>query len=143
MARAGQDPVLNMVGRYIGRLWPFRADFTDYCAEGAGRNIAIVRFYAADGVVALGFTRRFGGFMARLMPKSESAAVHSARFGQRRSISSLRAAQEVEIASRREDSTRTVERARITRDRELEVAEQDRQIIIAQKSEEVSRARFG
>ncbi len=72
-------------------------------------------------------------------------------------------AQEAEIAARTEDSVRETERARIAREeairsaeiererkirdaeiakeREIEVAEQERQIIIAQKSEEESRAR--
>lgn len=75
----------------------------------------------------------------------------------------LRAAQEAEIARRNEDSSREKERARIageesiraaeiarertirdaeiSHDRELEVADQERQIVIAQKSEEESRAR--
>ncbi len=78
-------------------------------------------------------------------------------------IETMKAAQEMEIALRREDSMRESERARIgreeqvraaeisrekniraaeiTKERELEVAEQERQIIIQQKSEEESRAR--
>lgn len=78
-------------------------------------------------------------------------------------IETMKAAQEAEIAARMEDSVRETEKARIareeairaadiarerkireaeiTRDRELEVADQERQIIIAQKSEEESRAR--
>ncbi len=78
-------------------------------------------------------------------------------------VQTMQAAQEAEIAARREDSLRETERARIareeairnaeilreknireaeiTKERELEVADQERQIIIAQKSEEESRAR--
>ena len=80
-----------------------------------------------------------------------------------RASQTLKAAQEAEIAQRREESQRESETARIkreeairaseiarernirdaeiTKDRELEVANQERQIIIAQKSEEESRAR--
>ncbi|WP_271946647.1 flotillin family protein [Ruegeria faecimaris] len=86
-----------------------------------------------------------------------------ARIEQTQQIETLRVAQEAEIAARTEDSVRETERARIAREeairaadiererkireaeiskeRELEVAEQERQIIIAQKSEEESRAR--
>jgi flotillin len=86
-----------------------------------------------------------------------------ARIEQIQRLETMRAAQEAEIASRTEDSKRETERARIAREeavrtseiarernvreaeiakeRELEVAEQYRQIIIAQKSEEESRAR--
>lgn len=86
-----------------------------------------------------------------------------ARISQVQEVETLKAAQEAEIALRREDSQRESEQARIkreeairaseiererkireaeiTKDRELEVANQDRQIIIAQKSEEESRAR--
>lgn len=82
---------------------------------------------------------------------------------QTQDIETMMAAQEAEIAARMEDSVRETQKARIareeairtaeikrerlireaeiTRDRELEVADQDRQIIIAQKSEEESRAR--
>ena len=82
---------------------------------------------------------------------------------QTQDIETMKAAQETEIAARMEDSVRETQKARIareeairtaeikrerlireaeiTRDRELEVADQDRQIIIAQKSEEESRAR--
>ncbi|KUF10540.1 flotillin family protein [Pseudoponticoccus marisrubri] len=78
-------------------------------------------------------------------------------------VQTMRAAQEAEIAARREDAQRETERARIAREeairsaeiarertlreseiskeRDLEVAEQERQVIIAQKSEEESRAR--
>ncbi|MFW2543187.1 flotillin family protein [Primorskyibacter sp. 2E107] len=78
-------------------------------------------------------------------------------------VQTMQAAQEAEIAARREDSMRETERSRIAREeairsaeilreknireaeiakeRELEVADQERQIIIAQKSEEESRAR--
>ncbi|MDE4304083.1 flotillin domain-containing protein [Phaeobacter gallaeciensis] len=86
-----------------------------------------------------------------------------ARIEQKQKVETLRVAQEAEIAARTEDSVRETERARIAREeairaadiererkireaeiskeRELEVAEQERQIIIAQKSEEESRAR--
>lgn len=86
-----------------------------------------------------------------------------ARIEQIQRIQTMRMAQEAEIAARTEDSKRETERSRIAREesvraaeiererkireaeiakeRELEVAEQDRQIIIAQKSEEESRAR--
>ena len=86
-----------------------------------------------------------------------------AAIAQRQEIETLEAAQEAEIARRREDAEREKEQARIKReeairsadiareraireaeidrDRELEVADQDRQIIIAQKSEEESKAR--
>ena len=86
-----------------------------------------------------------------------------ARIEQAQKVETLRVAQEAEIAARTEDSVRETERARIAREeairaaeiererkirdaeiskeREIEVAEQERQIIIAQKSEEESRAR--
>ncbi|MEZ5669373.1 MAG: flotillin domain-containing protein [Alphaproteobacteria bacterium] len=86
-----------------------------------------------------------------------------ARIEQVQQLETLRAAQEAEIAKRQEDSARQSEEARIQKerevraaeiareraireaeiqkDRELEVAEQERQIIVAQKSEEESRAR--
>ena len=86
-----------------------------------------------------------------------------ARIEQTQQVETLRVAQEAEIAARTEDSVRETERARIAREeairaaeiererkirdaeiakeREIEVAEQERQIIIAQKSEEESRAR--
>jgi uncharacterized membrane protein YqiK len=86
-----------------------------------------------------------------------------ARIQQEKEVETLKAAQEAEIAQRREESQRESETARIkreeairaseiarernirdaeiTKDRELEVANQERQIIIAQKSEEESRAR--
>lgn len=86
-----------------------------------------------------------------------------ARIAQMQEIETMKAAQEAEIAQRREDSMRETERARIAREesiraaeiererkirdaeiskeRELEVAEQERQVVIAQKSEEESRAR--
>ena len=86
-----------------------------------------------------------------------------ARLAEAQQIETLKAAQEAAIAKEREDSQRDSERARIAREeairaaeierernlkeaeinkeRELEVADQDRQIIIAQKSEEESRAR--
>lgn len=86
-----------------------------------------------------------------------------ARIAQVQEVETMKAAQEAEVAARREDSQRTSERARIDREeairaaeidrernlreaeiakeRQLEVANQERQIIIAQKSEEESRAR--
>lgn len=86
-----------------------------------------------------------------------------ARIEQAERVATLKVAQEAEVAARTEDSVRETERARIAREeairsaeiererkirdaeiskeRELEVAEQERQIIIAQKSEEESRAR--
>ena len=86
-----------------------------------------------------------------------------AAISQAEQIATLRAAQEAEIARREEDAEKEKEGARISReqairaadiareraireaeidrDRELEVADQERQIIIAQKSEEESRAR--
>ncbi len=86
-----------------------------------------------------------------------------ARIEQIQRVETMRAAQEAEIAARREDSMRETERARIAREeairaaeilreknireaeiakeREIEVADQERQIIIQQKSEEESRAR--
>ncbi|WP_170788547.1 flotillin family protein [Ruegeria lacuscaerulensis] len=86
-----------------------------------------------------------------------------ARIEQAQKVETMRVAQEAEIAARTEDSVRETERARIAREeairsadiererkirdaeiakeREIEVAEQERQIIIAQKSEEESRAR--
>ncbi len=86
-----------------------------------------------------------------------------ARIEQIQRLETMKAAQEAEIAQRREDSMRESERARIAREesirsaeierertireaeiakeRELEVADQERQIIIQQKSEEESRAR--
>lgn len=85
-----------------------------------------------------------------------------ARIEQVQRIQTMRMAQEAEIAARTEDSKRETERSRIAREesvrsaeiererkireaeiakeRELKVAEQERQIIIAQKSEEESRA---
>ncbi|MGI3185946.1 flotillin family protein [Nioella aestuarii] len=86
-----------------------------------------------------------------------------AAIAQEQEIATLRAAQTAEIARRNEVAEKEREQARIerereirasdiarermireaeiTRDRELEVADQERQIIIAQKSEEESRAR--
>ena len=76
----------------------------------------------------------------------------AARIAQVQELETLEAAQEAELARRREDSMREREAARVTReqairaaeidrDRALEVAEQERQIVVAQKSEEESRAR--
>ncbi|GAB1379547.1 flotillin family protein [Pararhodobacter aggregans] len=86
-----------------------------------------------------------------------------ARIEQAQRIATLRAAQEAQIATDNENSARERERARIAREeairsreierertlreaeiakeRELEVADQERQIIVAKKSEEESRAR--
>ncbi|MGF1625608.1 MAG: flotillin family protein [Alphaproteobacteria bacterium] len=90
-------------------------------------------------------------------------AEEQARIEQVQQLQTLRAAQEAEIAKRQEDSARLAAEARIQKerevraaeiareraireaeiqkDRELEVAEQEKQIIVAQKSEEESRAR--
>ena len=75
-----------------------------------------------------------------------------AKIAQVQEVETLRAAQEAEIAKRREEAEQQTQRARIAReesirsaeiakDRDLQVAEQERQVIIAQKSEEESRAR--
>ncbi|MEM9392509.1 MAG: flotillin domain-containing protein [Pseudomonadota bacterium] len=86
-----------------------------------------------------------------------------AAIAQAQQIATLRAAQEAEIARQEEEAEKTKEAARIqreqsiraadiereraireaeiARDRELEVSDQDRQIIIAKKSEEESQAR--
>ncbi|MCA0204053.1 flotillin family protein [Pararhodobacter sp.] len=86
-----------------------------------------------------------------------------ARIEQAQRIATLKAAQEAQIAADNENSARERERARIAREeairsreierertlreaeiakeRELEVADQERQIIVAKKSEEESRAR--
>jgi flotillin len=86
-----------------------------------------------------------------------------ARIARTQEVEVLRAAQQAEIARRREDSesekerarikreeeihaaeiarARAIEAAEITKEREIEVANQERQIVIAQKSEEESRAR--
>ena len=86
-----------------------------------------------------------------------------ARIEQNKHLANLRAAENAEIAAKQEAATQESERARINREeairaaeiererkireaeiskeRELEVADQERQIIIAQKSEEQSRAR--
>ena len=86
-----------------------------------------------------------------------------ARIQQQQEIETARARQEAEIARRREESEKEASEARIQKEREvraaeiarekviqaaeiekereIEVANQDRQIIIAQKSEEESRAR--
>ncbi len=86
-----------------------------------------------------------------------------ARIAQEQDIETRRAAQAAEIASRQSEGERAAEKARIdkerqiraadiereqairaaeiSKEREIEVADQERQIIIAQKSEEESRAR--
>lgn len=90
-------------------------------------------------------------------------AEEQARIEQIQQLQTLRAAQEAEIAKRQEDGSRqsseariqkerevraaeiarerAIREAEIQKDRELEVAEQEKAIIIAQKSEEESRAR--
>jgi flotillin len=90
-------------------------------------------------------------------------AEEQARIEQVQTLQTLRAAQEAEIAKRQEDSARqsaeariqkerevrsaeiarerAIREAEIQKDRELEVAMQEKQIIVAQKSEEESRAR--
>ena len=104
---------------------------------------------------------------AEMEAERQKISIHQdeeqARIEQVQRLETMKAAQESEIAARSEDSKRETERARIAREesvrtaeiarernireaeiakeRELEVAEQDRQIIIAQKSEEESRAR--
>ncbi|WP_308917865.1 flotillin family protein [Jannaschia sp. LMIT008] len=76
----------------------------------------------------------------------------AASIAQVQELETLEAAQEAELARRREDSMREREAARVAReqaikaaeidrDRAVEVAEQERQIIVNQKSEEESRAR--
>ncbi|MCV6586729.1 MAG: SPFH domain-containing protein [Marinibacterium sp.] len=76
----------------------------------------------------------------------------AAQIEQAKIVANLRAEQEADIARQRELADQESEKARVSReqairaaeiarDRELEVAEQERQIIIAQKSEEESRAR--
>ena len=94
-----------------------------------------------------------------LIERDEQAA----QIAQAQEVQTLQAAQAAAIAQRREESSRETERARIEReqairaadiareravrqaeierDRELEVADQERHVIIAQKSEEESRAR--
>ncbi|MEL6234839.1 MAG: flotillin domain-containing protein [Pseudomonadota bacterium] len=86
-----------------------------------------------------------------------------AKIAQAQEIATLRAAQEAEIAQRQAEAERASEEARIAKEREIrsaeisreeairaaeiskerqiEVADQERQIVIAQKSEEESRAR--
>ena len=75
-----------------------------------------------------------------------------ARSAQIQELCSLEAGQEAEIARKQEAALKEREIARVSREqniraaeitksRELEVAEQERQIVIAQKSEEESRAR--
>ena len=113
----------------------------------------------ADADVAV---RRAAMEAERLKLKIEQDE-RQAAIAQRQEIETLEAAQEAEIARRREDAEREKEQARIkreeairasdiareraireaeiNRDRELEVADQERQIIIAQKSEEESKAR--
>ncbi len=86
-----------------------------------------------------------------------------AKLEQHKKIETMRAAEDAEVAAKREEATRQAEQARIAREesiraaeiarernireaeiskeREIEVADQERQVIIAQKSEEESRAR--
>lgn len=90
-------------------------------------------------------------------------AEEQARIEQIEQLQTLRAAQEAEISKRQEDGSRqsseariqkerevrsaeiarerAIREAEIQKDRELEVAEQEKAIIVAQKSEEESRAR--
>ncbi|MEO1191940.1 MAG: flotillin domain-containing protein [Pseudomonadota bacterium] len=65
----------------------------------------------------------------------------AARIAQQQQIETLQAAQEAAIAARQQESQQAADEARITRERATEVAEQERQIVTAQKSEEESRAR--
>ena len=76
----------------------------------------------------------------------------AARIAQVQELQTLQVAQDAELARRREDSIRESESARVVReqairateidrDRAVEVAEQERQIVVNQKSEEESRAR--
>ncbi|OAN84586.1 flotillin [Jannaschia sp. EhC01] len=114
---------------------------------------------AAEADVAV----RRAGMEAERQKLSIQQDEEQAAIAQVQEIETMKAAQEMEIALRREDSLRESERARIareeqvrateiarekniraaeiTKERELEVAEQERQIIIQQKSEEESRAR--
>ena len=113
----------------------------------------------ADASVAV---RRSAMEAERLRLKIEQDEQQAA-IAQRQEIATLEAAQEAEIALRQEDSERSKEQARIkreeairasdiarekaireaeiARDRELEVADQERLIIVNQKSEEESRAK--
>lgn len=113
----------------------------------------------ADAEVAV----RRAGMEAERQKLSILQDEEQARIAQTQQVETYKAAQEAEIAARREDSMRQTEHARIAREeairsadiererkireaeiakeRQLEVANQDRQIIIAQKSEEESRAR--
>ena len=126
--------------------------------EGANPNEVVAELkkhmeeYEKKGAMADGISYKFTGQQEE-----------QAKIAQAQEIETLKAAQEAEIAARREDSMRETERARIAREesiraaeiarerkirdaeiakeRELEVAEQERQVVIAQKSEEESRAR--
>ncbi len=113
----------------------------------------------ADAEVAVRRAAMEGERQKLLIDQDEQQA----RIEQMQQVETMRVAQEAEIAARTEDSVRETERARIareeairsaeiererkireaeiTKERELEVAEQERQVIIAQKSEEESRAR--
>ena len=106
--------------------------------------------------------RRYAMEAERLRLKIEQDELQAA-IAQRQEIATLEAAQTAEIARREEDSSREREQARIqreeairtadiarekaireaeiARDRELEVADQERLIIINKKSEEESQAR--
>ncbi|KIC19865.1 flotillin family protein, partial [Leisingera sp. ANG-Vp] len=64
-----------------------------------------------------------------------------ARIAREEAIRSADIAREAKIRDAEIAKERSVREAEITKERELEVAEQERQIIIAQKSEEESRAR--
>ena len=113
----------------------------------------------ADAQVATSQAAMEAARRTLLIERDEQAA----RIEQEREVQTLEAAQKAEIAQRREEGQRESDRARISReqaiesaeiarqravrqaeierDRELEVADQERQIVIAQKSEEESRAR--
>lgn len=78
--------------------------------------------------------------------------VEFAEIEQRREIDNRRAAQESDVARIREENNRISEEARITNNldvkrreiesaRDLEISEQERKIVVAQKSEEESKAR--
>ena len=114
---------------------------------------------AADADVAV----RRAGMEAERKKYEIERDEQEAHIAQIQQIETLKAAQEAEIASRREAAEQSREQARIekerairtseiarermireaeiTKERELEVADQERQIIVATKSEEESRAR--
>lgn len=113
----------------------------------------------ADAEVAVARAAMEAQKMQYMIQRDEQAA----EIAQQEELQTLRAAQQAEIARRNEDAEKEKEQARIrreeairasdiareraikeaeiNRDRELEVADQERKIIVAQKSEEESRAR--